>query len=73
MFRKINFEMTIFLGSDGQNLDVCISSDSNECNVSVESSMFYVNIDFSTETLPKCVNQSGHQLTATIDITEGPL
>ena len=65
--------MTIVLGGDGQNLDDCMSNHCNECNIPVESSMFHVNIDFSTETLPKCVSQAGHQLTATIDFTEGPL
>ena len=50
--------MTIFLGSDGQNLHVCMSNDSNEYNVSVESSMLHVHIDYSTETLQKCVKQA---------------
>ncbi len=53
--------MTIFLGSDGQFLAVCMSNDSNEYNVSVESSMLCVHIDYSTETLPKCVKlELGH-------------
>ena len=69
LFKKINFEMTIFLGSDGQNLDVCMSNHSNEYNVSVESSLLYVHIDYSTETLPKCVKQAGAILATTIALT----
>ena len=51
MFRNVTFKIAIFLGSDGQTLDVCMSNHSNEHNVSVESTMLFGNIDDSNETL----------------------
>ena len=69
MSRNVNFEMTIFWGSDGQNLGVCMSNHSKSYNVSVESSMLFENIDYSTETLPKCVKQAGAILATTLALT----
>ena len=68
MFRKINFA-----GSDGLIFVKSMPNERQQHNASVDSSLFDVKSDVSTETLPTCVKQAGSQLTENTDMTERAL
>ena len=64
---KINFVIDIFAGSDGLIFVKSMPNERQQHNVSVDSSLFDVKSDVSTETLPKCVKRAVAQLTENTD------
>ena len=73
MFRKVNFDINILTGSDGQNLEKCMSNERKQHSLSFETALFDRKSDVSNERLPKCVQQAGAQLTENTDLTERAL